>query len=285
MIKKINYFFQAVLIYLFFLIGRILGITISRKIFSVLFSFLGPLFKSKKIIVKNIRIFSQNISELKQNEIISKMWKNYGMTFIEYIFLDYFYKEKSHIVFDGEDELHKLKKKQKSAIFISGHFANFELMSMEITKRNINLATVYRPLNNFFLNPFMEYLRKKFVCPNQIKKGVNGVREAIRYIKDKHSIALMIDQRVSEGKIVDLFGNPALTTTLPAQLALKHDLEIIPVFIERIKNDKFKIEFQKAINPKNFDNKLELTKELNKILENMILRNPGQWIWTHNRWK
>jgi KDO2-lipid IV(A) lauroyltransferase len=95
----------------------------------------------------------------------------------------------------------------------------------------------------------------------------------------------MIDQRVSEGKIVDLFGNPALTTTLPAQLALKHDLEIIPVFIERIKNDKFKIEFQKAINPKNFDNKLELTKELNKILENMILRNPGQWIWTHNRWK
>jgi KDO2-lipid IV(A) lauroyltransferase len=131
----------------------------------------------------------------------------------------------------------------------------------------------------------MEYLRKKFVCPNQIKKGVNGVREAIRYIKDKHSIALMIDQRVSEGKIVDLFGNPALTTTLPAQLALKHDLEIIPVFIERIKNDKFKIEFQKAINPKNFDNKLELTKELNKILENMILRNPGQWIWTHNRWK
>ena len=125
MTKKINYFFQAILIYLFFLIGRILGITISRKVFSVLFSFLGPLFKSKKIIVKNIRIFSQNISELKQNEIISKMWKNYGMTFIEYIFLDYFHKEKSHIIFDGEDELHKLKKKQKSAIFISGHFANF----------------------------------------------------------------------------------------------------------------------------------------------------------------
>ena len=65
----------------------------------------------------------------------------------------------------------------------------------------------------------------------------------------------------------------------------KYNLSIIPVFIERIKNDKFKIEFQKAINPKNFDNKLELTKELNKILENMILRNPGQWIWTHNRWK
>ena len=60
-------------------------------------------------------------------------------------------------------------------IFVSGHFANFELMSMEITKRNIKLATIYRPLNNFFLNPFMEYLRKKYVCHNQIRKGINGV--------------------------------------------------------------------------------------------------------------
>jgi KDO2-lipid IV(A) lauroyltransferase len=158
-------------------------------------------------------------------------------------------------------------------------------MSMEITKRNINLATIYRPLNNFFLNPFMEYLRKKYVCKNQIKKGINGVREAIDYIKRKHSIALMIDQRVSEGEMINFFDKAALTTTLPAQLALKYDLEIIPVFIERTKYKRFKIEFKNEINGKNFKNKIELTKELNKILENMIVRNPNEWIWTHDRWK
>ena len=64
----------------------------------------------------------------------------------------------------------------------------FELMSMEITKKNIPLATIYRPLNNIFLNPLMEYLRKKYICKNQIKKGINGVRDAIKYIKKKHSI-------------------------------------------------------------------------------------------------
>ena len=95
----------------------------------------------------------------------------------------------------------------------------------------------------------------------------------------------MIDQRVSEGENVDLFNVPALTTTLPAQLSSKFNLNIIPVFIKRDKNDNFKIEFKKPINPENFKNKLELTKELNKILEKMIIRNPGQWIWTHNRWK
>ena len=156
---------------------------------------------------------------------------------------------------------------------------------MEITKRNINLATIYRPLNNYFLNPFMEYLRKKYVCKNQIKKGINGVREAIDYIKKNHSIALMIDQRVSEGEKINFFDKAALTTTLPAQLALKYNLGIIPVFIERTKNNRFKIEFQNEVKAKKFIDKMELSKELNKILEKMIVRNPNQWIWTHDRWK
>ena len=213
------------------------------------------------------------------------MWKNYGMSFIEYIFLDRFRKNNSHIEIIGENNLSKIISNNKPVIFISGHFANFELMSMEITKRNIKLATIYRPLNNFFLNPFMEYLRKKYVCKNQIKKGVSGVREAIEYIKKKHSIALMIDQRVSEGEKIFFFKRPALTTTLPAQLAIKYNLGIVPVFIERVKKSNFKIEFQKEINSKNFNSKLDLTNKLNEILETMIKKNPNQWIWTHNRWK
>ena len=285
MIKKFNYFFQALLIYLIFLIGRILGIKISRKLFSHIFFLIGPIFKSKDIITSNIKIFSKNLSESESKGIIDNMWRNYGMTFIEYIFLDYFRKNNNHMKITGLNNISEQIEGGKPVIFVSGHFANFELMSMEITKKNINLATIYRPLNNFFLNPLMEFLRKKYVCKNQIKKGINGVRESIEFIKKKHSIALMIDQRVSEGEKVSFFGKPSLTTTLPAQLALKYDLKIIPVFIERIKNDEFKLEFQKEINPNNFKNKLELTKELNIILEKMISKNPNQWIWTHNRWK
>ena len=285
MIKIINYFFQSIFIYLFFLLGRILGINLSRKLFSSLFIIVGPFFKSKKITENNLNIFLGKNSSVNKKKIINDMWKNYGKTFIEYIFLDYFRNKKSHISLEGKEHLSQIIKKDKPVIFISGHLANFELMSMEITKQNISLATIYRPLNNFFLNPFMELLRRRYVCSNQIKKGINGVRESIEYIKKKHCIALMIDQRVSEGEKVIFFDKPALTTTLPAQLSIKFDLEVIPVFIERDKDNKFKIEFQKAINPKNFKNKFELTRELNVVLEKMITRNPGQWIWTHNRWK
>ena len=285
MIKIFNYFLQAFFVYSFFLIGRILHLKISRKLFSNLFYLLGPLFKSKKIVKKNLDIFSDKISIINKKDIINNMWKNYGKTFIEYTFLDYFRKKSNHISIIGEENLKDNNSKNKPVIFISGHFANFELMSMEITKKQIPLATIYRPLNNIFLNPLMEYLRKKYICRNQIKKGLNGVRETIEYIKKDISIALMIDQRVSEGEKINLFGKTALTTTLPAQLSIKFNIDIIPVYIERDKNDRFKLEFQKRILPNNFKNKLELTEELNKVLEKMILRNPNQWIWTHNRWK
>lgn len=95
----------------------------------------------------------------------------------------------------------------------------------------------------------------------------------------------MIDQRVSEGDKINFFNEDALTTTLPAQLALKFKLNIIPVFIERKNNDTFNIEFKRPINSKNFQNKILLSNELNKVLEQMIIKNPSQWIWTHDRWK
>ena len=84
---------------------------------------------------------------------------------------------------------------------------------------------------------------------------------------------------------IDLFGKPALTTTLPAQLSIKYNLRIVPVFIERINDNRFEINFQNEIDPNDFKNKLDLSKKLNSILEKMIIKNPAQWIWSHNRWK
>ena len=99
----------------------------------------------------------------------------------------------------------------------------------------------------------------------------------------------MIDQRVSEGKILPFFDQMALTTTLPAQLAIKFNLEIVPIYIKRNLDDTFEMEILKPITlDKNEDlitQKINTTIKLNKILEEMISRDPGQWIWTHNRWK
>ena len=232
-----------------------------------------------------MNFFSNDLTDEKQKSIISGMWKNYGMTFIEYIFLDKFRESNSHISLESEKKFDDIIKRNKQVVFVSGHFANFELMSMEMTKRNVKLATIYRPLNNYFLNPFMEFLRKKYICNHQIKKGINGVRDVISYINDEFSIALMIDQRVSEGERVNFFNKNALTTTLPAQLAIKFNMPVVPVYIERNEQNNFQIKFLDEIRPSSYKNKLELTQKLNQVIEEMIAKNPYQWIWTHNRWK
>ena len=285
MLKPIKYFFEAFFVYLFFLIAKLIGLSLSRKIFSFIFRKIGPIIRSNKIINKNLLNFPNQLSANEKKKISSNMWSNYGMTFIEYVFLNNFKKGQSHIVIEGKNILQKISAENKPVIFISGHFANFELMSMEITKNKINLATIYRPLNNFFLNPFMEYVRKKYVCNNQIKKGRKGVKESVEYIKNNYSIALMVDQRVSEGEKIKFFKKEALTTTLPGQLALKYRLDIVPIFIERKNNDLFKMKVHEPINPSSFKDTAEISEKLNKIIENMIIKNPNQWIWTHDRWK
>ena len=136
MIKNFNYLFQSILIYLFLLIARIIGLKLSRQIFSFIFLSFAHIFKSKKVISENLYTYNKNISSSEKEKIIASMWKNYGMTFVEYIFLDKFKKSSSHIEIQGMENLKKIIDGKKQVIFISGHFANFELMSMEIKKKH-----------------------------------------------------------------------------------------------------------------------------------------------------
>ena len=158
-------------------------------------------------------------------------------------------------------------------------------MAMHIEKSGINLAAIYRPLNNKFLNYFMEKIRKRYICKNQIKKGNAGTREILSLFKKGSSIALMIDQRVSEGIKSEFFQQKAFTTTIPAQFVKKFKCKVVPIYIERIERVNFRLTVHSPI-VFSEDEKIEsITLKLNSLLEKMILKNPSQWIWSHNRWK
>tara|TARA_B100000674_G_scaffold256015_1_gene211104 strand:+ start:286 stop:1152 length:867 start_codon:yes stop_codon:yes gene_type:complete len=287
--KYFNYLLQAIIIYMSFLLIKTLGINISRKIFIRIFRVIGPIVRTNKIVVSNINRISETIDEGEREKIIDEMWSNYAITFVEYVYLKKFSSQQNHIQIKNKEILEKISNSKKPVIFISGHFSNFELMAMEIYKSKVKLSAIYRPLNNIFLNPFMEMLRKKFICPNQIKKGVKGLKDAINHLRNGHSLALMIDQRLSEGEKIKFFGNDAKTTTLPAQLALKFKLLIVPIYLKRKENFNYELEVFQPLNfeelENNDDNKTKITQELNNWLEKVVKKNPGQWILTHNRWK
>ena len=290
--KIIKYFFEFISIISLFCIFKIIGLRNASYLGSIIGRVIGPLFRSKNIIKQNIKNGLGEVDKNRETEIINGMWSNIGMTFAEYVFLKDFKYNKTnfdHIKINGTNYLNEVKNNNEPAIFYSGHFANFELMAMELDKFGIKCAAIYRPLNNFFLNPLMEYLRMKYICPNQIPKGRMGIREIISKVKDGYSIALMVDQRVSEGPRTLFFNKPAHTTTIPAQLALKYNCKLVPISLERKEGPNFEMTIHEPYKIEKTGNDGEDTKnitlKINQVIEKMILNNPTQWIWSHNRWK
>lgn len=285
---KIKYFLQFIIILILFFLFKLLGLKYSTRFSGNLMTILGPMFRSNKIIISNLTKAFPKLSLQEKKNLSKRMWFNYGRILAEYMYIKYFREKKKFsnlITIENQNILEKIKKESKPVIFISGHFNNFELMAMQIDKAGIDLTTIYRPLNNIFLNPLMEMIRKKYICKKQIKKGIAGTKELLQNFKNGSSIALMIDQRVTEGVMCDFFGQKARTTTIPAQFVKKFNAKIVPVYIQRFDNNKFKLEFDGIIEFKSDETLDAITLKLNKILEEMILKNPDQWIWTHNRWK
>ena len=282
--KSIKYFIQFLFISILFMLFKALGLKLSSTFSKLIFGLLGPFFRSKQIINKNILKAFPNLNNTEINKISKTMWENYGRILSEYMFMNEF-RLQNKIEVRGQEILDKIKRDNERVIFISGHFNNFELMAMHIEKSGINLAAIYRPLNNKFLNYFMEKIRKKYICKNQIKKGSSGTRQLLSLFKKGSSIALMIDQRVSEGIKSNFFKHDAFTTTIPAQFVKKFKCKVVPIYIERIESTKFRLTVDSPINFSK-DEKIDtITLMLNSLLEKMILKNPGQWIWSHNRWK
>jgi Kdo2-lipid IVA lauroyltransferase/acyltransferase len=285
--KIIKYFFEFIFIITFFLIFKIIGYKNASNFGELIGRKVGPFTRSKSKIHKNLENSKIHNTHEEREILINNMWGNYGRILSEYVYLKQFRKNdlNEFIKIEGLNFLKEIKKNNEQVIFISGHFNNFELMAMEIEKAGIDLCAIYRPLNNLFLNIIMEKLRKNYICKYQIKKGRGGTKKLLNLFKDNFSVALMIDQRVSEGKSIELFKRPAKTTTIPAQLVKKYGCRVVPVYIERIKDLNFRLSFSKPIKFENNSSIEQISIKLNSLLEKMILKNPDQWIWSHNRWK
>ena len=284
--KNIRYFFEYIIISLLFILFKFIGYQNSSNIGAKIGKIFGPIFRSKNIIKKNLE-YAGIKNESEQKKVMEEMWENYGRILAEYPFLKKFKTNelKKYITIEGQEYLSDIKSKNKKAVFVSGHFNNFELMAMQLENLGIDLAAIYRPLNNFLMNKKMEKIRINHICKKQIKKGKSGLRDVLKYLKQDTSIALMIDQRVSEGKKIKFFNKFALTTTIPAQIFAKYECAVIPIYIERYNKYYFKMKISKPLNLSKSDSLELISEKLNNLLEKMIMKNPSQWIWSHNRWK
>ena len=266
--KKIIYFIEFLIVEFLFIICKVVGYKSASNIGFFIGKNFGNFFRKKKSIINNLHK-SKIAIKTSDNQFVNNILGNYGRILAEYPFLKDFRKNKleKFIRIDGIENLNQIKIKKKPVVFISGHFNNFELMAMQIEKSGINLAAIYRPLNNVFLNKTMEQIRTQYICKNQIKKGRSGTRQILENLKKGNSIALMIDQRVTEGIKINFFGNLASTTTIPAQIIKKYECDLVPIYIERFAKYNFKMFVSKPIVIDAERSQVEISKHLNKILE------------------
>ena len=156
--KIFKYFLEFIFIVILFIIFKILGFKLASNMGGYIGKKIGPLFRSKQTILTNIKNALPSTNKADLELIIQSMWENYGRILAEYVFLKDFRKEKLNdfLEIEGKEHLNKLRDSNEQVVFVSGHFNNFELMAMQIEKSGIDLAAIYRPLNNIFLNRIME---------------------------------------------------------------------------------------------------------------------------------
>jgi len=290
--KIIRYFLEFILVIFFFLVFKIIGLKLSSDLGEIIGKYFGPLFRKRTIAKKNILIAFPNFNEKSINEMIERMWKNIGRIFGEYIHVNKFSiidNNKKKIVFTNRNNVEILKKNNKPIVFFSGHFANFELMAKCLQELGFDIGAIYRPLNNIFLNPIMEFIRKKYICPIQIEKGSNGTKKLIKHISNNNPLALMVDQRLSSSIRVPFFDQPATTTITPAQLTIKYDALLVPVFLKRLEKTNFEFFIEEPLitnRTNDYDKDIfNITQIMNIKIEEFIKRDPAHWLWSHDRWK
>lgn len=289
--KKIQYLAEIALLKAMLAFCRMLGLDRSSALGGWLGRNIGPKLGITRRARGNIKRAMPELSPEEVERIVVGMWDNLGRTAFEYAHLDKFSRpeERHRIEVVGVEGLLAYAATGKGGILISGHFANWELMPLAMRLEGLDGGGVYRAANNPYVNDWMVTMRRELIVPEQIAKGPKGARLLIQAIRDKRFVAMLIDQRLTEGIEAKLFGLPAMTTPTPAVLALRYKAALVPASIVRAKGAHFRVTVHEPVvvnqDAEPTGEILRITQVLNDFLEARIREHPEGWFWLHNRWK
>lgn len=238
--------------------------------------------------MRNLRLAFPEESEAWRREIVKAMWAELGRLSGEFAHMHEFVDrlEKGDIYFEGRDIVEAAK--PTGAVFIGGHFTNWEVTSVCLAQADPNCYFTYRPANNPIIDKRIVETRRKFGMELQSAKGKTGGMGLLRALKRGQSIALMNDQKYNEGLAVPLFGHDCMTADGPTRLALKYRVPLIPLSGRRVEGVRFHVRVHPPI-PLDYDNPNDETvrkgvERINAFLESRIREAPEQWFWAHRRW-
>jgi len=249
---------------------------------------IGPRLSQQKTMRRNLRLAFPDWTDAQIEATALAAWESVGRTAGEMPHLpaiDPYTGGRVEIV--GLDVLDGIRDSGKGAVFISGHFANWEIMPAAITRRIPNAVMTYRALNNPHIDKRIAELRAAYGTQVNAPKGI-GTRELMRALSRGAPVALMNDQKFNEGIPVSFFGHEAMTAPGPTRMALKYKVPIVPVSTVRTGPARFRIEFHTPFVPEDTGHpEADIRRSVERIsafIEAQVRAHPGQWFWQHRRW-
>jgi len=260
-----------VLMYNFF---RILPFDIASNIGSFIGRKIGIYTRETRNARENLKNIMPELSEVEREKIVIDMWDNLGRNVGELSHIDKI--DKKRITVEGLEYIDK----NQSAIFVSGHFGNWEICNLIAKEYLLNPAIIYTEIKNPYVQKEIKKFRERFYS-QLFLKGENAIKIAKNFKKGMH-LCLLIDQKIKNGIPVDFFGREAMTSPAVAHFSKRYNLPIIPVRILR-EGKKFKINIYPPLDIE--ENSIdEIMLKINKTIEGWVRGNPSQWFWVHKRW-
>jgi len=239
----------------------------------------------------NIRRAMPDLSPAEVERIVAGMWENLGRTIGEYAHLERFARpeERHRIEVVEAGTLRAMAEANCGGVLVSGHFSNWELLPLIMRLEGFEGGEVYRHANNPFVNEWMVSLRRSATGgATQIPKGGAGARVIVGLMRENKFVAMLTDQKMNDGVESRLFGLRAMTAGAPGGLAVRYNVPVLPVGIERLEGANFRITVYNPITAKPgadpFEDTLRITQEINDFLEARIRARPHEWLWLHDRW-
>lgn len=270
---------------------RLVGVDAASSIAGGFCRAIGPLISPITHRAKiNLQIAYPEMTKADADAIIREVWENLGRTTAEFAHLEKFDPDADdpRVEVIGRERIEEIVQDERPAIFISGHFANWEVGSIVLHALGLDYGVIYRAANNPLLDGLIIKERARVMSRRQIPKGKRGGRDMIEALKSGASLAILVDQKLNSGGILSpFFRKDAMTAPAAARLALKYAAPVIPIEIERLSGARFRVAIGAplpftASGDINADTQA-LTDAINREIETMIRKRPGQWLWLHRR--
>lgn len=188
----------------------------------------------------------------------------------------------------GGQRLDAVKQSGRGAVFVSGHFANWEVMAAAIVQRGIICHVGHRPPNNPLIEARIAAVRRGYGVTHQAPKGRSGAIQLMRALAKGESVALLNDQKYGEGLCVPLFGHEAMTSDAAIRLALRFEAPVIPMHVVRLGGAYFQVHVHEALPLLNGTDDEHAVRDgvlqINAFIEACVRQAPEQWFWVHRRW-